>query len=637
MKLTKKTKIIGSVSICAVVVAVALTLGLYFGLREKPDTLPYIEPEQPLILNETDVDLVSDGKSAYKIVVPAGQTTKMLGFAQSELQLFFGEATGIALDAVTDDVLQDGDTKYISLGNTEQLAAHGWSGDYAELGRSGYRIKRDGESVFIFGASDYGTAFGVYEFLQHQFDYEYYYKDTYSLNTNVRNRKLLDFDLTTVPSIDQTYLAMGEVIEDETHAHRLRTYTQEDVFLGIGASRWHTAFAILGEMTEEQRALWVSSTGTQPCFSRDREGISTHMAENIMDGLRRDMTVTAVNIGQADNPNWCECDACTAELNKYDTNSATYIKTINLVADKVQAMLDEEQPGRKITITFFAYLATAEPPVKEKEGGGYEPIDEEVRLRPNVSVLNAQIAMNAYLHYPLTDAHNSGPKKAIEKWAALGTEQYMWIYNNTFYGNYFTPAESFNGTQETLQFLTETGTRWVMQQGQQNNTVSPDWSRLKAYLDAKLAWNVYADQQTLIQNFIKAYFGPAAEAMQTYFDDYRSWYVYIAEKLDYTEHRTMQPDYFPRNVLNSWLGSIDEAYAAIAPYKTTDPDRYDALYDRILLESLSPRYLQMAIFRTDFSEADQTAMEETFRKDCSNLGVMMLSEKKYIEGNALFS
>lgn len=125
--------------------------------------------------------------------------------------------------------------------------------------------------------------------------------------------------------------------------------------------------------------------------------------------------------------------------------------------------------------------------------------------------------------------------------------------------------------------------------------------------------------------------------MQTYFDDYRSWYVYIAEKLDYTEHRTMQPDYFPRNVLNSWLGSIDEAYAAIAPYKTTDPDRYDALYDRILLESLSPRYLQMAIFRTDFSEADQTAMEETFRKDCSNLGVMMLSEKKYIEGNALFS
>lgn len=636
MTLTKRAKIIWIVLACAVAVAVALTLGLYFGLREKPDSLPKIEPEQPLVLAETDVDLVSAGKSDYKIVLPATQT-KMLGFAQSELQLFFGEATGIALEAVTDSALPDGHTKFISIGNTAQLAERGWSGDYAELGRSGYRIKRDGESVFIYGASDYGTAFGVYEFLQHQFDYEYYYKDTYSLNTNVRNRKLLDFDLTTVPSIDQTYLAMGEVIEDETHAHRLKTYTQEDVFLGIGASRWHTAFAIMGELTAEQKELWVSAAGTQPCFTRDREGLSAHMAANIMNGLRRDLTVTAVNIGQADNPNWCTCDACTAELNKYGTNTATYIKTINLVADKVQAMLDEEQPGRKITITFFAYLATAEPPVKAKADGGYEPIDDDVRLRSNVSVLNAQIGMNAYLHYPLTDGHNNGPKQAIDKWAALGSEQYMWIYNNTFYDNYFTPAESFNGTQKTLQFLAETGTRWVMQQGQQNNTVSPDWSRLKAYIDARLAWNVRADQQALIRNFIKAYFGPAAEAMQTYFDDYRSWYAHIAEVLDYTGQRTMQPNYFPRNVLNSWLGSIERAYAAIERYKTTDPSRYNALHDRILLESLSPRYLQMAIFRTDFSAAEQTVMEEDFRKDCSRLGVMMLSEKKYIEGNTLFS
>ena len=115
------------------------------------------------------------------------------------------------------------------------------------------------------------------------------------------------------------------------------------------------------------KALWYDTSTSQPCFTRDREGLSTHMAENIMDALRIDKTATAVNIGQADNSNWCTCTECSAEREKYGTNSATYIKTVNMIAEKVQAMLDKEQPGREITITFFAYLASLEPPVRKRK------------------------------------------------------------------------------------------------------------------------------------------------------------------------------------------------------------------------------------------------------------------------------
>lgn len=635
MTMTKKKKIIiiSTAAALAVIMAVTLTLLLVF----KPWKDKNYDFDDTPVLKETDIDLVKSGKTDYKVVIPEGYDTNMSSFALSELKLFFAEATGISLTVVDDSEVTAADDKYISLGHTAQFEEKGYENGYDTLGRSGFIVKRDGGKIFIAGASDYGTTFGVYEFLHHQFNYEYYYKDTYSLDKNVRNDKLLDFDLTVTASIDQTYLAMGEVIEDETHAHRLKTYTQEDVYMQIGNSRWHTSFAIIGAMTDEEKALWVSPAGTQPCFSRDREGLSTRMAHTITEALKLDRVVTAVNIGQQDNSSWCTCSECAAELAKYGTNSATFIKTVNMVADKVQAFIDEEQPGREFSVTFFAYLATIEPPVKENADGSFSPIDEEVRLRKNVSVLNAPIALNAYMHYDINQSVNSGSNLSTRKWAAMGDNMYMWIYNNTFYGNYFTPADSFGGTQGTLKFLSENGTRWIMQQGQQNNTVSPDWSRLKAYIDAKLAWNVDANRSKLIKNFIAQYFGAAAPAMQSYFDNYQTWYAYIAEQYDYVEHRTMQPEFFPRNVINTWLSYIDEAYAAIEPLKATDADLYDTLYSRILLESLSPRYLQMAIFRTDFSIAEQSEKENQFREDCSVLGVSMLSEKFYIEGNALFS
>ena len=604
----------------------------------KSDKNPDTELPEQAGLEETDYDLVSSGKSDYVIVIPE-EDSKMLNFAVSELQLFFEEATNIKLPVILDSQVNNSQ-KCISLGETELFAQQNLSVNYDELGRSGYIIEQEDGNVYISGASDYGTAWGVYEFLEYQFNYKYFYKETYTLDRNVRNRKLLNFNNKTIPSIDQCYLAFGEVIGDETHAHRMRTYTQADVYAALGASRWHSALAIIGEMTPEQKALWYDTSTSQPCFTRDREGLSTHMAENIMDALRIDKTATAVNIGQADNSNWCTCTECSAEREKYGTNSATYIKTVNMIAEKVQAMLDKEQPGREITITFFAYLASLEPPVRKTEGGDWEPVNEDVRLADNVCVLNAPISMNAYQYWPLEDEHNRNAREIVDKWAAMGNEQYFWIYNNTFYGNYFTPVDSLNGTQKTLQYLEKSNARWVMQQGQQNNTVSPDWSRLKAYIDAELAWDVNADMNQLIDNFMQAYFGPAAEVMSAFYDDFRTWYSYAANlpaNSGLTETRTMNASFFPRATLNRWLNYIEEAYTAIEPLKKEDPERYEAFSDRILLESISPRYVQMYIFGTsDFSENELDTMETQFRSDCAKLGIMMKWEHGSLEGNELF-
>ena len=59
-----------------------------------PDDNPVEEPADSVA--ETQYDLVKNGCSDYIIVVP-DEESKMLTFAQSELSLFFEEATGIEL------------------------------------------------------------------------------------------------------------------------------------------------------------------------------------------------------------------------------------------------------------------------------------------------------------------------------------------------------------------------------------------------------------------------------------------------------------------------------------------------------------------------------------------------------------
>jgi len=68
---------------------------------------------------ETDGYLVRDGKTEYKILVPA-TLTEFITHAKDELTKFFAEATGITLVAVAS---AEPGGKYISLGDTDAFAA----------------------------------------------------------------------------------------------------------------------------------------------------------------------------------------------------------------------------------------------------------------------------------------------------------------------------------------------------------------------------------------------------------------------------------------------------------------------------------------------------------------------------------
>lgn len=166
-----------------------------------------------------DTWLVKAGVSDFTIVVPATQSSYMR-VAKQEFDLLFFDATNLVLPVATDsDPSLTTDGKYISLGENEFFKANnknpGDEGydpaihvsdaeyDRDNLKTEGVRIITKKDVTYILGFSDVGVINGVYTFMNLHFNFEYFYRDTITIDTNVVDERAKVFDVKDVPDIDR--------------------------------------------------------------------------------------------------------------------------------------------------------------------------------------------------------------------------------------------------------------------------------------------------------------------------------------------------------------------------------------------------------------------------------------------------
>ena len=134
----------------------------------------------------TESMLVENGETEYKIVIPENPS-KVEQTAVKELIYFFNEATGIALQTISEtQASYTQEAKYISVGNTALVEQAEIKADYEVLGDTGLTIQTNGQSIFLLGAKEYGTLYAVYEFLSQAFDYEYFASNLIQIDRNVK-------------------------------------------------------------------------------------------------------------------------------------------------------------------------------------------------------------------------------------------------------------------------------------------------------------------------------------------------------------------------------------------------------------------------------------------------------------------
>ena len=139
--------------------------------REKYE---YTQGVHQLTADATGEYMIKDGKTDYKILMPA-DADSYLFVAESEIKYFFEEATGVLLETVIEPkegLAHDANGRYISLGDTKMLASSGVDVKKDTIGSQGVRIATKDKTIYLAGASTVGTLNGVYTLLQIMFNYD---------------------------------------------------------------------------------------------------------------------------------------------------------------------------------------------------------------------------------------------------------------------------------------------------------------------------------------------------------------------------------------------------------------------------------------------------------------------------------
>lgn len=569
--------------------------------------------------------------------------------------------------AVDDTATFVSNDKYIVLGR-ELAENNGLSFDTLTTD-TGYCLKQIDHTFYFYGNTKYGTINGVYGFLKTYFGLDVYYYDEYDIQT-LESLSVCDLDVTVNPDIDYLFVGYGEMstttaggpLTEEAVMYKFRMGFETSYYVSSGGIHNFTSI-ISEEKYGEAHPDWfvTVSTAYQSATTLNLSYNDYEMAdalfEEIKERLIADPDIKIYGFSAPDIDAWPETDTSIALYKKYGTHSAEYILFMNRVAEKLQDWFKENAPERTLEFYLLAYNQTLTAPAKyNSTTGRYEPIDDEVKLyagnNVKVTCYFAPSAANSYRPFTAEDEINGQYAKELQKWAALTDTVYLWLYS-LYADNYLLPVDTITAMQETYRFAVENNVKILFNQSQWDQDVSTDWARLKIYLQSNLAKDCNADVNALIQKFMNDYFADASNAMLKLLSAERSWYSVLYERLaEVDSAENAQVGYLfssgwlnwsalwdddvvwsgtstsgaDESMLLTWYSYVEEAYAAIEKYKTSDPTLYTELYERIQLEAIPVRYL----LAWQFDNTTYGTMEDIYN-DCVALGMTRFGESHSFE------
>lgn len=558
----------------------------------------------------TDTYVVKNGVSPYKILIPE-EASNQLQFAVSDFRFFFKEATGVQLEVTTK--AEDTKGKYFSIGETSIQKASGMELDQDELGDDGYKVLTYGDAIVMAGVTDVASTYAIYGYLSKQFGLEIYGEDVYEI-TKTEKAKLVDLDWTDIPDIPfrcggNSYTWYGTT----KTMSRMRMRTMNE---GWGLVT-HTYFQILppSEYLEEH-SDWYDDPETPLEICMSNEEMKAQFIENLKEIILDTPDCTYYMLGHEDGNPMCNCADCQAIRDQYSgSNSALMVLFTNDVVEEINDWAAKEIPDRRLKFCTFAYTSTEAPPVEyDSKTESYHPInnDEKLMLEDNLGIMLAPIGVDISLPY----LENSSSRNTFEGWDILTDNLYVWAYSAPF-SNYLVPFDGFGSFAQNYQDYVKMGVEYVFEQGFISGYV-PNFHELRGYLNSKLMWDTSLDTDTLVQNFMRNYYGPGWENI---YEFYTLWRLRMTELQDqgmrsYVASQHVQdwcqPDLFPKTLLDQYEGLFDTALEQAEELKETDPEAYERYRDNIRAERCLIRYLELSTYSQYYDYNTYEAMIDEF-------------------------
>ena len=554
--------------------------------------------------------LAENGQTQYSVVIPAG-ASEIVQFAAEELQFFFKEGTGIELAVKTDSGITAADGKYISLGRTSLAESAKIAASENELGIDGYVIRQEGDDLYLCGGGDDGTVYAVYGLLAELMDLEIYAPDCWTME----KKDAVAFgetNITEIPDIPFRVIGRSKTwYGDNAGMFRMRVTNAEKRMSRLG----HAFYAIIPTSYYADHKDWFTvenpsgQSDWQLCLSQ--EDMKAEFIKNVETYVADNPDIDIIALGQNDGGGYCDCDACKAKREQYGAVSGIYVEFCNDVAEAVTEWLRKTDAARADRLQFymFAYNFTETAPVVNGV--------PTIRCADNMGILIAPIG--AHVSHAYTDMATNAQSAAIFRdWQLVSDNFYIWSYS-THFANYYMPHNSFGSIQKNIQSYVDMGAKFVFDQATCGNSVS-NFDMLKTYLFSKLMWDSTLDFDTLVRNFINAYYGETAgEYVYRFFDVMRSYltvleseysqYAYCAGQLS----TNVSSQYFPQNFVYYLDDIFYEAFEALEESKAEDEAAYTVYKDRLDFEYLDVLYLELQLYRDTMSNSERKNLIEQFQ------------------------
>ncbi|MBQ8394798.1 MAG: DUF4838 domain-containing protein [Clostridia bacterium] len=646
-------------------------------LTETPDYVIHVVEGtlHKVSVTERDVPFVVDGETEYKIYADlsndklSGAINKSASFVSEQVE----NATGAEIEIIKEKptVLTE-DSYAIVYGHTDVFEGFGLAMPDDDIASSGYYIKTQGNVVFIEAYGSDGYRMGGLAFLREVLGYDMISEDCIlyeRAGTTMPEMEIIerpDFDYRQI----QNYYTSVE-------SYGMGMHTHSDIWIPVNGWDMHNSlYYIPPEIYGEEHPDWYRSDRLQPCYTaHGNKAEYALMQQKVFEVIKQRMqecpTLENISFTAMDGTGQdsCWCDTCTEYKKLYGTPAATCIYFMNDLNKLVQAYINENEPGRVMNLTFFAYHDAEPAPVERvkytdasgneiwgdpiaDENGNYTPLkryarDEKGRFikDSNGNYVYEKDADGNYV-YLLCDEHvypwlapiyakyttsfydekNASYAKNISAWYAVSSNVYVWLYGTNF-KYYLYPYNTWSSSVENYRYLKECGVKYVWNQAQERNQATA-FTDLKDYIDSKFLFDVNADYDEVLDKYFDNYYLEASEPMRDLFNLIQTQSAYLESTVQTISGGIYDdigaPEYWPRLLLEEMLTMIDDAYAAVEKYKATDPTLYENLVRRIKQESIFPRYVICTYYGDYYANIQEIRAE--FRDDWNELGFSVYKE-----------
>lgn len=429
-------------------------------------------------------------------IIHAKDAAPAIVYAAEELRGYINTATGVALK-VSDDSAPAG-THEILIGETNRDRDSVIVKRQA-LNSEGYMLYAEEGRLYISGASERGTLYGVYSFLEDQVGWRFYTAGFERVIPQPRVDITNDLDFSFNPPFEyRDSFWFGAFDAAFSAKQKINSRNNLDDYGGgvrYASPGVHTIRLLAGYSD-------TSLGASQPCLTDEK--IYQKVLANVRKWLDEQPEADIISVSQNDSMPYQkghQCKNCKALNEAHGSEMGSLLTFVNRIAGDIK----EDYPDVKVST--LAYLYSQKPPVN------LEPADNVIiRL---CSIKNCFSVPFTETGHPDTQAFVND----IKQWADISDTLYIWNYNTSF-ASYNTPFPNFETMWANMRFFREINVDGVLEQG---NYQSPngEFAELRAYLAAKLLWNPDMTREAYydyMDDFLEGYYGAGWRHVRAFID-----------------------------------------------------------------------------------------------------------------------